>query len=87
MAWNGLGIEWLWGLPENHPFHYAGLMHDKAYDMRKAGIIKDKTSKRVDDLFLQDCLLLSTNSLWLKTQAYVFYLMARCWGHFRWPKG
>lgn len=30
--WVGLGIVWLWGLPEDHRFHIAAVHHDASQD-------------------------------------------------------
>lgn len=75
----GLGVEWLWQLPDTHPFHSAGVKHDQAYDLKL-----QSTSKEVDDIFLKECLEIAGSSLKLKTQAYFFYALARTWGFFRW---
>lgn len=37
--WKGIGISWLWGLPETHPFTSVALEHDKAYE--RGSTIKD----------------------------------------------
>lgn len=85
--WEGLGIDWLWGLPESHPFHDAAIEHDRAYDKRRAGLISDETSSLVDTAFLVHCLQIADalDSFYYKIQAYFFYGLARAWGVLRWP--
>lgn len=74
----GLGISWLWKLPNTHPFFHAGVIHDLRYDEKAY-----PTSIEADREFLFNCLGVS-DSLWLKTQAYLFYGLVRAWGRFRW---
>lgn len=77
----GLGVSWLWKLPESHPFTPAGIKHDLAYDT-----MLEPTSKKADDEFLKDCLKIAGNDLKLKAQAYLFYYIIRIWGFFRWQQ-
>jgi len=81
---DGIGIPWLWQLPNNHPFYDAAIEHDKAYDDKRAGIIADKTSSLVDTKFLLDCLEVAGDSWKLKAQAYLFYYLCRAWGAIYW---
>jgi len=74
----GLGISYLWQLSDTHPFHFAGVKHDRAYDL-KIG----PSSKPYDDEFLKDCLSVA-NTVYLKAQAYLFYLLVRSWGALKW---
>ena len=75
----GLGVPWLWQLPDTHPFHEAGVKHDRAYDL-KVG----PTSKPYDVEFLEDCLSIAGSSRYLKFQAYLFYFIVRAWGKIYW---
>lgn len=75
----GLGVPWLWQLPDTHPFHEAGVRHDRAYDER----IGD-SSWVVDRIFLNECLEIAGTSRLLKVQAYLFYLIVRAWGAIYW---
>lgn len=74
----GLGISWLWKLPDTHPFYFAGVNHDRAYDLKIS-----KTSYEADQVFLKECLSVA-NTAWLKAQAYLFYGLVRVWGYYRW---
>lgn len=76
----GLGISWLWKLPNTHPFYFAGVNHDRAYDNKL-----DKTSYRIDQIFLKECLNVA-DTLFLKIQAYTFYSLARAWGLVKWKQ-
>jgi hypothetical protein len=76
----GLGISWLWKLPNTHPFYKAGVNHDRAYDNKIS-----KTSFEADQIFLKECLSVAS-TVWLKTQAYTFYYLARAWGLVNWNK-
>ena len=82
----GCGISWLWLTDKSDPFMDSCARHDKLYDMRREGMVVDKSSKRIDKLFLKDMLRASGNSKLLKTRAYLFYALARMWGYFRWPR-
>ncbi len=77
----GLGIEWLWQLPDTHPFHWAGVLHDRDYDHRY-----ERTSKPADQRFLKRCLKVAGNDISLKIQAYTFYGLARAWGKIYWKQ-
>jgi hypothetical protein len=74
----GLGISWLWKLPNTHPFYYASVLHDIRYDQKEY-----PTSYEADQEFLVNCLNVATTPL-LKAQAYLFYFLCRAWGKFRW---
>ena len=85
---DGIGIPWLWQLPESHPFHQAALVHDHEYDLMLEGK-QDKTLWEVDTSFLEACLeLASMYTGWpllkLRTQAYLFFALAHTWGLVRW---
>lgn len=75
----GLGISWLWMLPKTHPFFWASVIHDFEYEIKEfdSSLIPDKR-------FLRNCLHLSRKSKYLKTQAYVFYVLIRLWGATTW---
>jgi hypothetical protein len=77
----GLGVSWLWKLPNTHPFYIAGVAHDIAYE-NKIG----NSSYPYDRIFLETCLKIAKEkkSLSLKAQAYLFYGLARLWGIVRW---
>lgn len=76
----GIGISWLWKLSDSHPFYFAGVTHDRAYDFKI-----HKTSYQADQIFLEECL--SVADTWsLKSQAYLFYALARAWGAVRWKQ-
>jgi hypothetical protein len=75
----GLGITWLWQLPDTHPFHLAGVEHDRAYEERK-----HSSSKHADRIFLARCLEIAGSSWWLRGQAYLFYGLVRAWGVVAW---
>jgi hypothetical protein len=75
----GLGISWLWKLPESHPFYKAGVIHDARYDDKLT-----PTSYEADREFLMNCLYLAKDNSALKVQAYFFYYLCRAWGSFRW---
>lgn len=82
----GLGIAWLWQLPNDHPFYNAAIWHDAMYDAKIKNLLSDSSSKRIDKRFLALCLEASKNSKKLKMQAYLFYFLSRVWGSFRWSK-
>lgn len=77
----GLGISWLWKLPDSHPFFEAGIKHDAAYDKMELS-----SSYQADKIFLEDCLKVAGNSYKLKAQAYLFYILCRIWGFFKWKQ-
>lgn len=81
----GIGISWLWMLPDSHPFFRAAVRHDQAYVDQFAGVSTEPTSKKADKRFLADCLLVS-DTFKLKSEAYLFYGIVRAWGALRWPK-
>lgn len=85
---NGIGISWLWMLPPTHPFQAAGLWHDAQYIAREQGKLKDTDSRRVDKVFYNWCMDIARekNSLWLKSQAKLFYGLTRAWGSVKWPQ-
>ncbi len=72
----GLGQEYLWQLPNTHPFYYASVIHDFEYCAR----LQDN-SKVADARMLRNFLKLS-DSRPRKAQAYLFYFVARLYGMF-----
>lgn len=84
----GLGIVFLWQLPDTHPFQSAGLWHDAQYAAREAGTLSDETSARVDLEFYWKCLAIACehHSLWLRAEAELFYSLVRPWGMLNWPE-
>lgn len=87
----GVGIAWLWKLPDTHPFFRPALRHDAEYDLVKAGA-SPYTSSAVPDLhFFQDCVtecakLQTVASInWYLSEANTFYGLIRTWGAVRWP--
>ena len=81
--WKGLGISWLWGLPETHPFHEAGVWHDEQYDLREAGKL-DRDRKDVDLEFYIMMLRIAKANKWLRAKAWTFYIAARSFGGVFW---
>ena len=74
----GLGVSWLWKLPNTHPFYVASIIHDRRYDEKN-----HLTSYEADREFLENCLAVSSTWI-LRSQAYLFYLLCRAWGYYRW---
>lgn len=86
----GIGIAWLWKLPDSHPFQPAALKHDAYYDDMRAGAPMTETSELVDYVFYKDCLAIAdaqptlVKRLFYRLQAKLFYLIARQWGKKAW---
>ena len=78
--WDGLGISWLWGLPETHPFQQPGLNHDAHYELH------DVSQLEADKQFLRECVSIADGSLKLRAEAYLFYSIVRMIGWYYWPK-
>lgn len=81
----GIGLSWLWMLPDSHPFFWPAVKHDLRYDLRQAGMLSDETSSRADQAFYKDCLAVAASDLTLKLEAEVFYEIVKIVGAFRWP--
>lgn len=81
----GIGISWLWMLPEEHPFFPAASWHDDQYDLRAAGLLDDTNSAEVDRYFYAMMREIAGDSLALKVQAWTFYKISRAWGILNWP--
>lgn len=81
----GIGISWLWMLPDSHPFYLAAVYHDQQYQMRAEGLIDDETSARADAEFFRLCKIAAGSSIKYQAQARLFYGVVRAWGAFRWP--
>lgn len=81
----GIGISWLWMLPDTHPFFEAAVWHDQQYTDREDGVLLDSDSRRVDKFFYEMCLEAAETS-WQRHQAYLFYRVVRVWGIIYWPE-
>lgn len=88
----GIGIAWLWKLPDTHPFFVASKRHDYEYDLMREGTSPYSSSEIPDLLFYQDCLraIAELDSImeieFYLTQAHIFYGLIRTWGAIRWRK-
>jgi hypothetical protein len=82
----GIGLAWLWMLPDSHPFYWAAVKHDLRYDLRRAGLSSAETSAHADERFYQDCLEAAGEVLALRMEAGIFYQIVRLVGAIRWPK-
>lgn len=82
----GIGISWLWMLPDTHPFQRAALAHDQFYDARAKGTCLHETSEFADRVFYELCVEAADDSRKLKALAWLFYRIVRVWGFFNWPK-
>ena len=86
----GIGIAWLWKLPDEHPFQKAALKHDAAYDLMRAGASPFATSEEPDMEFFRDCLRAAIEQPTLRKiefyifEAELFYRLVRAWGRLRW---
>lgn len=80
----GCGISRLWLLPTNHVFIKDCALHDRDYDLRRAGKLDEKTSYAADQRFLKR-MLSHADTLKLRLLARFMYRLARTWGIFRWP--
>ena len=81
--WKGLGISYIWGLPETHPFHPAGVWHDEMYDLQEAGQL-GRSRKDVDLEFYGRMLSIAGNNRWMRFKAFTFYTIARTFGGLVW---
>ena len=86
----GIGIAWLWKLPDTHPFFQAAIRHDAEYDLMREGKSPHPSNEIPDLHFYQDCLLAiaKLDSVvaieFYLFQAHVFYGLIRTWGSVRW---
>ena len=75
----GLGLSWIWQLPSSHPLHWAGVIHDLEYQVKK-----EPSSKNADSRFLSNCKKLAGENELLILQSYLFFALASIVGYFRW---
>lgn len=62
--WVGLGIFWLWGLPENHRLHIAGVTHDASQDAMAIFVGKKTLDQCSDDpIYYKDFVTQKLNEL------------------------
>lgn len=86
----GIGIGWLWQLPDNHPFYRASLTHDAEYELMLEGKSVYRSSKIPDLTFYRECVIASAgqdNLIQIEyylAQAKTFYLLISMWGKIRW---
>ncbi len=86
----GIGVAWLWKLPDSHPFFLAAVNHDREYDLLRAGQSPYKSSKIPDTNFYKECVeacskLATVGAIdFHLAQARVFYSLVRSWGALRW---
>lgn len=86
----GLGIAWLWKLPDDHPFQKAGLEHDGEYDLMREGRSPYATSLEPDLNFYRSCIRAAAEQQSMSDietylfEAGLFYRLVRAWGHFKW---
>lgn len=81
----GIGYSKLWMLPDSHPFYAAACWHDQQYDLRKAGKLKQRSSRQADLGFYRRCQSAALGDKSLLLQAKLFYGIVRAWGFIRWP--
>lgn len=88
----GLGISWLWKLPDTDLFYYPAVWHDLHYNLRATGYLADKTSIITDTEFYNRCMAkaLTIEDFWLREGREFFaercFDLTRAWGRFNWPE-
>lgn len=86
----GIGLAWLWKLPDTHPFFMAAVRHDKQYDLMREGQSPWRSSEMPDYFFYSECVHAASQQPDAKLitkyvkQARLFYCLTRCWGKMRW---
>lgn len=75
----GLGLAWLWQLPQDHIFTPAAKVHDLRYDYLKPGENTVIIDKELEESFGKLCLTSETNG-WLAIQKVLFIKLARVRG-------
>jgi len=90
----GIGVKWLWKLPDSHPFYFPAVEHDRDYDLMRAGKSPWPTSEAADFRFYKGCVHRAADvseSAWdLDTyliEARTFYQIVRAWGALKWKPG
>lgn len=86
----GIGIAWLWKLPDTHPFFEAAVNHDGEYDLMREGKSPYDSSAIPDFHFYQDCVIAAAEQdsvakiEYYLAQAHIFYALISTWGLKRW---
>jgi len=86
----GVGIAWLWKLPDTHPFYRAALYHDSEYDLMREGKSPYESSAIPDLAFYRKCIRAAAEQEdilkieYYLAQAKTFYILIRMWGRIRW---